>query len=166
MLRFVFFFLMLQCLNGTLNAQALGVSGLYNLQTESMGVGARLELRSDKRLQWVPQFSYFLPFNKVHEWTLGMSVQYGVVRVNKFNAYGLAHLGYNQWLNYQDSKMKGAQPQNWNGELGVGVQYGKSFKPFLEWRYNVHFQEAHLQAGILFRVKKGSAKKEKCAAYD
>ncbi|MEY3599090.1 MAG: hypothetical protein RL521_1512, partial [Bacteroidota bacterium] len=82
------------------------------------------------------------------------------------NVYGLAHLGYNNWINFQESKMNGAQKSNWNGELGAGVQLGKRFNPFFEWRYNVHFQEAHVQAGILIRIKKGSAKKEKCAAYN
>jgi hypothetical protein len=145
---------------------SVGIAGLYNLQTESIGVGARWEMRGDKRLQIVPQFSYFLPSNKVNEWTLGMALQYKVVKLSNFNVYGLAHLGYNNWINFQESKMKGAQKSNWNGELGAGVQLGKRFKPFFEWRYNVHFQEAHVQAGILIRIKKGSAKKEKCAAYN
>lgn len=150
---------------------SFGGSGLYNLQTESMGVGARTVFRSEKSLQFVPQFSYFLPFNKVNEWTAGLSLQQRIFKYRNFSAYGLTHAGYNRWINFQDSKMKGAQPSNWNAELGAGLQWGRGVKVFAEWRYNVHFQEAHLQLGLMgalkkARGKKARGKKEKCAAYN
>jgi hypothetical protein len=54
----------------------VGFSGIYNFQTESLGIGARTIFREKKQIQISPQFSYFLPANKIHEWTLGASAQY------------------------------------------------------------------------------------------
>ncbi len=147
-------------------AQNIGFSALYNMQAEGFGVGARWELRSEKDWQFVPQFSYFLPFNKVHEWTVGIAVQRVLFRQGKWSGYALGHLGYNKWMNPEASAMKNAQSNNWNGELGAGMKWGKRIKPFIEWRYNIRFQEAHWQLGLLFSVKGGGPKKEKCAAYN
>jgi hypothetical protein len=161
----LFLFLLGSC-NSAEAQISFGGSGLYNLQTESVGVGARVVFRIEKSLQVVPQFSYFLPFSKVNEWTVGLSIQQRILKYRNFGFYGLTHAGYNHWINFQDSKMKGAQQTNWNAELGAGAQWGRGVKFFAEWRYNVHFQEAHLQLGLIGAVKKGQRKKEKCAAYN
>jgi hypothetical protein len=156
----MFFTLVLQAQSG------VGFSGIYNFQTESIGIGGRAIFREKKKIQISPQLSYFLPSNKIHELTLGASAQYKFFKRKKIQSYTLVHIGYNRWMNYESSLMKDAMPNNWNAELGVGVVFGKRIKPFLEWRYNLRHQEGMLQVGLLFNKDSFKGKKEKCAAYD
>jgi hypothetical protein len=144
----------------------VGFSGIYNFQTESLGIGARAIFREKKQIQISPQFSYFLPTNKIHEFTLGASAQYNFLKRKKIQSYTLVHLGYNRWMNYESSDMNDARLNNWNAEIGVGVVFGKKIKPFVEWRYNARHQEASLHVGLMFNKNSFKGKKEKCAAYD
>ena len=144
----------------------VGFSGIYNFQTESLGIGARAIFREKKQIQISPQFSYFLPTNKIHEFTLGASAQYKFFKRKKIQSYTLVHLGYNRWMNYESSDMNDARLNNWNAEIGVGVVFGKKIKPFVEWRYNTRHQEGMLHVGLMFNKNSFKGKKEKCAAYD
>jgi len=144
----------------------VGFSGIYNFQTESLGIGARAIFREKKQIQISPQFSYFLPTNKIHEFTLGASAQYNFLKRKKIQSYTLVHLGYNRWVNYESSFMKDARLNNWNAEIGVGVVFGKKIKPFVEWRYNTRHQEGMLHVGLRLNKNSFKRKKEKCAAYD
>jgi hypothetical protein len=149
-----------------LSQSEVGFSGIYNFQTESIGIGARAIFGEKKQIQISPQISYFLPTNKIHEWTLGASAQYKFFKRKKIQAYTLVHVGYNRWINYESSFMKDARLNNWNTEAGVGVILGKKIKPFVEWRYNARHQEASLHVGLMFNKNSFKGKKEKCAAYD
>ena len=149
-----------------LSQSEVGFSGIYNFQTESFGMGGRTILREKKLIQISPQFSYFLPTNKIHEWTLGASAQYKFFKRKKIQAYTLVHVGYNRWINHESSFMKDARLNNWNAEAGLGVILGKKIKPFVEWRYNTRHQEGMLHVGLMFNKNSFKGKKEKCAAYD
>ena len=127
-----------------------GVSGLYNFQSEGYGIGARLSINPSNRLSIVPQASYYFPSNLVHEFTIGLAAEYKVWVLRNFHFYGLAHAGYNNWLNYESSPMEDAKPNNWNFEAGGGVSTNGCWRPFLEGRYNVRFRESHIQLGILY----------------
>ena len=65
----------------------VGFSGIYNFQTESLGIGARAIFREKKQIQISPQFSYFLPTNKIHEFTLGASAQYKFFKRKKIQFF-------------------------------------------------------------------------------
>ena len=143
-----------------------GATGIYNLQSESFGSGVRCVLRSQKKIQIVPQASYFFAFNKVHEWTIGAAINAELLKNGKWNVFSILHSGFNQWLSYQNSSLKNAKLNNWNAEIGAGLSRGRSLKIILEWRYNVKFKEAHAQLGVLFSPKGSTKKKEKCAAYN
>ncbi len=163
----IFAFLFYLFFAGHLLSQSeVGFSGIYNFQTESFGLGGRTILREKKLIQISPQLSYFLPANKIHEWTLGASAQYKFFKRKKIQSYTLVHVGYNRWINYESSFMKDARLNNWNTEVGVGVILGKKIKPFVEWRYNARHQEASLYVGLMFNKNSFKGKKEKCAAYD
>jgi hypothetical protein len=144
----------------------VGFSGIYNFQTESFGIGGRTTFRGKEKIQISPQISYFLPVNKIHEFTLGASAQYNFLKSKKIQSYTLVHLGYNRWMNYESSDMKDATLNNWNAEVGVGVVFGKKIKPFVEWRYNTRHREGMLHLGLMFNKNSFKGKKEKCAAYD
>ena len=128
----------------------LGASGIYNFQTKSIGAGLRASFRPNEDFSYVPQVSYFFPFNKVHELHVGMAVEYKVYRHEYFDIYPLVHAGYNYWANYNQSGMEGAQPHNWNLEGGIGIEGTGQWRPFAEYRYNVRFRETHLSVGILY----------------
>jgi len=165
MQKYVFFSFLLSV--SELSAQIVGgFSGIYNFQTESFGIGARVVFPEQKKIQFSPQFSYFIPGNQVHEWTAGAAVQYRFFELKKIQTYTLAHLGYNRWLNFEDSPAIDAKLNNWNGELGFGVILGKNTRPFVEWRYNTRHREALIHVGLLFNKNSFKPKKEKCAAYD
>ena len=162
---FAFLFYMLST-SGLLAQSGVGLSGIYNFQTESIGLGGRAIFREKKKIQISPQLSYFLPFNKVHELTLGASVQYKFLKRKNLQSYTLVHVGYNRWINYESSFMKDARLNNWNAEFGAGIIFGKNIKPFVEWRYNARHREASLHVGLLFNKNSFKRKNEKCAAYD
>ncbi len=133
------------------SAQNIGIGGsaIYNFQSESFGAGARISINPNNNLSFVPQFSYFFA-GPVSEWTAGLSLELKVLKLKTFNFYILGHGGYNNWLNSNASAMEGASPTNWNAELGIGVTTNQCLRPFLEYRYNIKFQETNLQLGLLY----------------
>lgn len=133
------------------NSQNIGVgaSAMYNFQSESFGAGARVNIFPNRTISYVPQFSYYFS-GPVSEYTIGLSLEFKILRGNTFNFYLMAHGGYNQWLNAGSSAMEGASPTNWNVEGGGGITTNKCLRPFLEYRYNIKFQETHLRLGILY----------------
>ncbi len=147
-----YFIIILFLVSYNIRAQKFGagVSAIYNFQTESFGAGVRGSLFPTKRLSFSPQVSYFFPFNKVTELTVGLAIEYKAIYRPKFHIYGILHGGYNRWLSYDKSEMKNAKPSNWNLEGGIGISTNKCIRPFLEYRYNVKFLETHLNLGVLY----------------
>jgi len=152
-----------------------GVSALYNFQSESFGVGARVSIFPNNTISYCPQFSYIF-IGPVSEYTIGLSLEFKVVKLNTFTFYLLAHGGYNNWINATSSGLEGASPANWNAEGGIGVTTNQCLRPFIEYRYNLKFQETHLRLGLLYifgcrvdRMGYRNAKKVKksvvCPAY-
>ncbi len=147
----------------------VGASAIYNFQSEGTGAGVRFLILPTSKIRIVPQFSYFFPFNKVEEYTIGLSVEYKFIRKEKVNFYAIAHGGYNSWLNYKSSPMKDAQANNWNLEGGIGVTIPTCLRPFLEYRYNLKFRETHLDLGLIYifgcRNRKSTSGVDRCPVY-
>lgn len=131
--------------------QKIGVGGsaIYNIQSESFGAGARVSIFPNNNLSFVPQFSYYF-IGPVSEWTAGLSLELKVLKLNTFNFYLLGHGGYNRWLNPEESALENSSNTNWNAEAGIGITTNKCLRPFLEYRYNIKFQETHMQLGLLY----------------
>lgn len=144
----LFFILLFPLLIRSQNIGA-GVSAMYNFQSESFGAGARVNFFPDRTISYVPQFSYYF-IGPVSEFHVGLGIELKVKRGNTLNYYVMAHGGYNQWMNAGSSGMEGAQTVNWNLEGGAGITTNKCLRPFLEYRYNIKFQETHLRLGILY----------------
>ena len=147
----------------------VGADVMYNFQTESFGAGARVNFFPNRRLSIVPQFSYYFPFNKITEYYAGLGLEYKFIRRERVNFYLIAHGAYNNWINYASSSLKGAEPNNWNFEGGIGVSTNTCLRPFLEYRYNLKFMETHLRLGVLyiFGCRKGGGhnRDRHCDAY-
>ena len=133
-------------------SKSYGISGIYDFQTNGIGVGARMYIpiaRID-RLALSPQIDYFPPSNIVHELYAGLSVQYTVMYIRNWNLYGLAAGYYNRWLNYQKFDTKIAKQNSFAGEVGGGLMRAIGcFHPFVEVRYDTRWREAHLEVGFL-----------------
>jgi hypothetical protein len=129
---------------------AIGGSVMYNFQTESYGAGVRGVYHPNHVYSYNVQISYIPSFNKVHEYTLGLGLEYKFIRQRKFYFYLLGHGGYNGWIDYKESPMKDAKPNNWNLEGGAGFSTWGCLRPFVECRYNANFKECHVQVGIIY----------------
>ena len=165
-------FLMLMYLKGNSQIIGVGADAMYNFQTESVGAGARVNFFPNNKLSFVPEFSYYFAFNKVSEYFLGMALEYKFIRREKVNFYAILHGAYDQWLNYESSPLTNAHATNWDLEGGIGVSTNTCLRPFLEYRYNIRFEETHLRLGLLyiFGCKHGGGggryHKERCDAYN
>src|SRR4051812_26266181 len=117
-MKHYFLFILVLFTSFSANSQNIGVGAdvMYNFQTESFGVGARVNIFPNNQLSIVPQVSYYPSFNKVSEYYLGLGLEYKFIRREKINFYAIAHGAFDQWLNYQQSPMEGAHPNNWNLE--------------------------------------------------
>jgi hypothetical protein len=128
----------------------VGADAMWNFQSESFGAGARISIFPNNRLSFVPQFSYYFPFNPVHEHYSGMSLEYKFFRRRKVDIYLIGYGGYHAWINHEASPMEDTKRHNWAGEGGLGIAGTKCWRPFLEYRYNVRFKETHLRLGIMY----------------
>lgn len=153
----------------------VGISAIYNPQTESFAAGLRAEIPY-KRISIVPQIAYYPSFNKVTEYYAGLSLHLNLLYIKNWAFYGLAHGSYNGWINYTTSPMKDASFSNWDGEIGVGITTRKCLRPFIEYRYNLKWKETNLRIGVMYffgcnsKNKRGGGRKKHkamtCPAYD
>ena len=158
----------------------IGGSAIYNVQSETFGVGARVNFYPNSTLSFVPQYSYALfslGLIPIKEWTAGLALELKVHQLKTFTFYLLGHGGFNYWSNSDASTLNNAENANWNAEAGIGNKTKKALRPFLEYRYNVKFQETHLQLVLLYifgysednggyRKKSKMKKKVFCPAYN
>ncbi len=129
----------------------IGVSGIYNFQTESFGAGLRMNIQPSNMFRIVPQVAYYPSFNKIHELYAGLGLELNLFKIKRFSFYLLGHGGYNSWLNWEESNMEDVKQHNWALEGGGGLAYNKgTIRPFIEYRYNVAWKETNLHIGLLF----------------
>ena len=141
----------------------VGVSAIYNFQTEAVGVGARAEIGIINRLSVVPQGMYFFNFNKVHEVFGGVNFHYRLFYLGKFYGYLIAGGSANYWINYSESHYKRAKPFNVIAEVGGGMAYGTGkFRPFAEYRYNPVWLEGSIHVGLMYYPER---RRTICPAY-
>ena len=137
----------------SVGAQRIGAGGsaMWNFQTESLGVGARVNFGPNNTISYVPQFTYYSLFiGSITEWMRGLQIEAKVIRGNTLNWYLLAHGAYDHWSNPNTAIMEDAQTRNWNLEGGGGLTTNWCLRPFLECRYNLKFRETHLRLGVLY----------------
>ena len=143
----------------------IGASALYNFQTNGFGLGLRVPLKTQDQVSYTPQLAYYPSFNKVSEYVLGLAFEYKFIRWSNTDLYTILHGGYDNWINASKSVMKGATVSNWDGELGLGLAGRNCLKPFVEYRYNLRFQETHIQLGLIYVFGCGHSHIDRCPAY-
>ncbi len=154
----------------------VGLSAIYNPQTESFAAGLRAEIPKEK-YSIVPQVAYYPAFNKITEFYGGVSVHLNVLDLKKLTFYAIGNASYNGWLNYSSSSIEGGSMSNWGAEAGGGLTTKGCFRPFLEYRYNAKWQETNARFGLIYffkcnnknsksRGNKGKRKAMSCPAYN
>ena len=135
-------------------SQQIGVGGsvLYNLQTNSIAGGLRVEIPY-KRISFVPQLSYYPSFNKINEYYLGSAIHLDFMETARWKLYLIGMLGYNRWINYNSNPQMNAKPNNWNSEFGIGFTTKKCIRPFIEYRYNLKWKETNVGIGIIYTFR-------------
>jgi hypothetical protein len=131
--KFCYVFLFLLCISLPCRSQKIGIGAdaIYNFQTESYAAGLRVNFFPKSIVSFVPEFSYYFPFNKITEYYAGLAIECKIIGTDKYNLYAIAHGAYNSWLNYESSGFKGAQRSNWNLEGGAGISTSKCLRPFI-----------------------------------
>lgn len=151
-----FFAILITLISFSASAQNFGLGGsiMYNFQSEGFGLGVRGNIFPNSKLSYVPQIAYYpgIGFSdiKVREYIFGLGLEYKLIQGNRLTYYLIAHGGYNSWSNPEESSLENAQTANWNIDLGGGITTNTCLRPFLEYRYNIKFQETHLQFGLLY----------------
>jgi len=143
--------------------KGVGISTMYNLQTESVGFGLRGEIPVKKRFSVLPQAAYYPNFNKINELIIGVGCNYRFYapQYNKRIVYVLANVAYNAWMNYDKSYVLDATYNNWNLEIGGGFAFRTCVSPFIEYRYNIRWQEATIRLGATYYFKCKKRRKTK-----
>ena len=137
------------------NHKGIGASTMYNKQTESFGFELRGSIPIKKRFSLNQEIIYYPTFNKVSELIIGLGLKYNFYnpKYNKKIVYVLTSVAYNAWLNYNSSYMLDAAYHNWNLEFGGGFALKYCFSPFIEYRYNIRWQEATIRMGVTYYFK-------------
>ncbi len=150
----------------------LGVSGIYNFQTNSFGASFRGQIYLSKYFSVAPQASYFFSFNPIHEWYAGATVQYNFLTLNRFDAFVSGGLFYNNWINYTSFNVESKDAVNLAPEIGGGIAKNIGcVRPFAEYRYDVKWKECNIRLGVIFFfgdcLDKGNKhRKVSCPAYE
>ena len=132
----------------------VGVSTLYNFQTESIGFG--VHFTKDFNKFSVSPIIFYYPknnFNKLNEALFGIDFKYNFYKYKKIKSYAFIGFAYNGWISYNESYLPGAQYNNLNTDLGVSIKYNTCISPFLEIRYSIKWMECSIRAGVSFGLK-------------
>jgi hypothetical protein len=153
-------FCLVNVTNGFSQNNKIGGSAIYNVHTNSLGLGFRADipLKSIDLLEGigvVPQLAYYPSFDPITEFYLGLGANLGIYRLNNWKFYTLAELSYNGWINNDDVEYREGNFSNLGVEVGIGasVKVKKCWYPFFECRYNVWWNEIAVQLGILYTLK-------------
>ncbi len=130
----------------------VGADLAYNFQTTSAGIGLRASIFPNHNLSITPELTYYPGFNPVNEYILSVALEDKLFKYKNYMFYIIGQIGFDNWINFSESPMQGAKPDNFNLEGGGGVTTNKCLRPFLEYRYNFVFRETDLRLGLLYII--------------
>ncbi len=138
-------------LHGYSQKLGLGIGGIYNFRTKSIGYDLRLHWQVSPRWAFVPQYNRFPSFNKIFEDYWGMDIDFTILLKNP-EIYLLAGVEKNNWFNYIEFHNTYAKPESITEEAGLGLRWAINchIYPYVEARYNAYWQEINARAGIIF----------------
>ncbi|MCB0430605.1 MAG: hypothetical protein H6585_13090 [Flavobacteriales bacterium] len=132
----------------------LGPEVIYNYSIKEIGLGGRAHLYMGRYIFFSPEITFFPGFNKYKEMYVGAGVHYNTTPDYKWGFYGMMHLGWNRWFNYDEFITEKAKPHNLAVEPGIGMVLNRGcLRPFGEARYNWKWHEGSLRIGVIFLFK-------------
>jgi hypothetical protein len=142
-----------------------GASVIYNFQAAGLGADLRVRIPVVNRMFFVPEVSYFPPFNRYHDLYAGGAFHYEVLTIRNYNLYVLGAAYYNNWINAEDFAPEQKKKNNFDPEAGLGLVKNRGcWRPFIENRYGFKWKEDNLRIGIYYYPGQcgKSRRKEKC----
>jgi hypothetical protein len=132
-----------------------GLGGYYNFQNKGFAIDLRAKIPVFTNAYISPRISYYLPFNKIHEIYGGIDADYHFLKYKFLNPYAYLGFYYDNWINSSDYNNDKAKQNNFLPEGGLGIVFDlkKCWFPYLEYRYDPHWKEGSVGAGILFNFK-------------
>ena len=128
-----------------------GIGGYYNFQNKGIAVDLRARIPSYYNFYISPRVSYYPSFNNIHEIYAGTDVDYNFLKYKFINPYVYVGCYYDNWFNSSDFQNPKAKKNTILPEGGLGVVFDvKCFHPYIEYRYNPHWEEGSIGVGILF----------------
>lgn len=142
---------------------SFGASLMYNFPLNTIGVGIRSQIPVTNRITLTPDVKYAPQFNDIHELYAGLNVHFLLitstknisyqrsrVEPQKPNLYITAGAEYNQWFNHINSINSQAKEKNILPKIGLGTSFGSHITRFFaEIKYNILWDEAYAEAGLL-----------------
>jgi hypothetical protein len=162
-IRLIYLILLISTSTYAQDKVSFGASLMYNFPLNTVGVGIRSQIPINNRLVVVPDIKYAPKFNDIHELYAGLNVHFLLITSSKNisyqrsriepqkpNLYITAGAEYNQWFNYINSINTKANKQNVLPKVGLGTSFGSHITRFFaEIKYNILWDEAYAEAGLL-----------------
>jgi hypothetical protein len=141
-------------LNKGENPTLYGIGAYYNFQNKGIAIDARAKIPVYNNIFISPRVSYYPPFNNIHELYLGADADYHFLKYKFLNPYAYIGGYYDDWFNSSDFLNKKAKKNTILLEGGLGIVFDvKCIHPYIEYRYDTHWEEGSIGAGILFNFK-------------
>lgn len=148
----IFFSLSFAFLHAQKSNVMFGIGGLYDFQDKGAAIDSRAMIPVRSHFYITPRISFFPSFNNVHELYGGADFDYFFLKRHRINPYVFAGGYADDWFNYKDFSTKKAKQLSIVPEGGAGIIFGrKCFHPYIEYRYDAHWQEGSLGAGIILK---------------
>ena len=131
-----------------------GIGGYYDFQNNGLAIDIRAKIPSYYNFYISPRISYYPSFNNVHEAYAGVDLDYHLLKYKFLNPYVFVGGYYDDWFNSSDFQNPKAKKNTIMPECGLGVVFDvKCFHPYIEYRYNPHWEEGSIGVGVLFNFK-------------
>lgn len=138
----------------------VGACGLYNINTEEPGIGARVLIPVKDKGYGIPYVYYYFPSQN---FSGGLAGMYTFYKTGVFSFYAIVTGTFRGSVSVtvNDSTASNEKSYEADGEAGAGVWIGKGcLKGMIEPRYAVVSEEVTLRAGLVLFFTCGHGKKK------
>jgi hypothetical protein len=141
-------------LDDTKPATLWGIGAYYDFQDKGIAIDVRAKIPVYDKFYISPRISYYPPFNNIHEIYGGADVDYNFIKYKFLSPYVYIGGYYDDWFNSSDFQNPKAKKNSVMPEGGLGVVFDvKCLHPYIEYRYDPHWEEGSIGIGLLFNFK-------------
>ncbi|MGD0711175.1 MAG: hypothetical protein ABR968_08315 [Bacteroidales bacterium] len=141
-------------LNEPKQATLWGFGAYYDFQNQGIAIDVRAKIPVYNKISISPRISFYPAFNNINEMYGGADVDYNFMKYKFLNPYVYIGGYYDDWINSSDFQNPKAKRNTVMPEGGLGVVFDvKCLHPYIEYRYNPHWEEGSIGVGLLFNFK-------------